>query len=146
MWARVRNLKVAWPVPEEFELLGAVSNECGDAVAEAAAHKAYADLKVHGEWFKEEGDLAEFVSTLEPPTPVTEMCGVEPQFWQKVTNSELALVLGGLGSKEFGVAAAYRRGKKLREIAEGRGCSRQRIHQILVRCRDKVLHHRRSKA
>ncbi len=146
VWARLRGLKIAWPVLEEFEVLGIVPSKYGDAVEEVTAHKAYADLRVHGEWFKEEGDLADFVKTLGPPTPIAEMCEVEPHFWQKVTNPELALALGGLSSKEFGIAVAYRRGKKLKEIAKERGCSRQRIHQILVRCRDKVLLHRRSRA
>ena len=141
----MRSLKVAWPVPEEFEVVGVLSSANGDATREAAAHRAYAGLRVHGEWFREEGDLAEFVKTLGPPTPIAEMCKVEPRFWQKVTNSELALVLGGLGSKGFSVAAAYRGGKKLKIIAKEKGCSRQRIHQILVKCRDRVLLHRRSK-
>ena len=55
VWARLRALRTAWPVPEDFELVGILPSANGDAASEADAHRAYADLRVHGEWFREEG-------------------------------------------------------------------------------------------
>lgn len=146
--ARLRSLRTAWPVPEDFEIVGVLPTVDSDAATEAAAHRAYASLKVHGEWFREEGELAEFLLTLKPPTSFAKFVRVEgtvsqASFWQRVTGAELISALSG---RHLRIAGAYRRGKMLGEIGAVEGCSRQRIHQILTKCRDRVLLHRHSRA
>lgn len=140
-------MATTWPVPDEFELVG-VQDNGNDAVEEAALHAEYASARVHGEWFYEfkEGDLPEFLKSFGVPTPLGGVLTIEPgeqprRFWRGVKPRELRNVVWG---RYLAIAVRYRKGDTMAEIAEQEGCSRQRIHQILKKCREKVASTRRG--
>jgi hypothetical protein len=55
-----------------------VAVEEGDAVVEAARHAQFADLRVRGEWFRFEGEVADFVASLPPYVRPTKRAGDGP--------------------------------------------------------------------
>ncbi len=139
MWKRLRALAGAWPVPEDFELVTEWRKD-NDALEEATFHREYDSYRIHGEWFSEEGELAKFTASLAPPMPLGKVLCIESRhsssrFWKTVSAKELRKALY---ARHLTVALRYRKGDTMREIAEQEGCSRQRIHQILKTCQERV--------
>lgn len=64
-WARMNGIETGCPLPMEL-----VAMVRGDQAAERGFHRAFAELRVRGEWFRWSGILIEFVNTLPAPDPV----------------------------------------------------------------------------
>jgi hypothetical protein len=88
---RLKALQIGSPVP--LQLLHCVETSPGEAQGlEGEFHNRWAELRVHGEWFKVAGDLAEFLALAKLRGPVEALSG--PSHLDVARNGEQLLLLG----------------------------------------------------
>lgn len=147
---RLRAIAVCCPVLEDYELVALLDFEedGGDAAGEAALHMDFDALRLHGEWFREEGALASYVSELleddeEGPVSLGDFVelrrGGQSQvlFWQQANRASVRQRIRN--KRHLGVCLRFMDGETMGEIGQSEQCSRQRVHQILKLCQRRML-------
>jgi len=136
---RLRELALGYPVLEDFVLLGTVD---GGYEEEHSLHVEFGDYCLRGEWFSVKGKLKIYLERFNEPKSLADLMNRQDKltearssFWKSIPEQTLSKYLFG---RYLDIAIRYRNGETMEQIAQSESCSRQRIHQILRSCRNRV--------
>lgn len=82
---RIQDLQLA--VPDSLEVLGLLEGTVGD---EADLHKTFSHLRIHGEWYRADQELLEFVKELVVPLEQNRMSQPKKLFLKSYPSYEMA--------------------------------------------------------